>query len=84
MTTRRYKTVINRYQPSLFPPSMDNYVSDDNPARAIDAYVESLDMPSFNFQNTRRQATAGQPAYPPQGLLKLYLYGYLNRVRSSR
>jgi len=84
MTTHRYKAVINRHQPSLFPPSMEDYVTEENPVRAIDAYVESLDMCSFNFRNAGDQSTAGQPAYPPQGLLKLYLYGYLNRVRSSR
>ncbi len=84
MSTRRYKAVINRHQPSLFPPSMDDYVTAENPVRAIDAYVESLDMCSLGFHNAQNQSTAGQPAYPPQGLLKLYLYGYLNRVRSSR
>jgi len=84
MTENRYKKVINRHQSSLFPPSMEDYVTQENPVRAIDAYVESLDMNTFKFQNSGRQHTAGQPAYPPQGLLKLYLYGYLNRVRSSR
>jgi len=57
---------------------MEGYVTEENPVRAIDAYVESLDMCSFNFQNAEDQSTAGQPAYPPQGLLKLYLNGYLN------
>ncbi|HHJ18480.1 MAG TPA: IS1182 family transposase [Gammaproteobacteria bacterium] len=84
MSERRYKKVINRHAPALFPPSMEDYVTQGNPVRAIDAYVESLDMNSFGFQNSGKQYTAGQPAYPPQGLLKLYLYGYLNRVRSSR
>lgn len=84
MTERRYKKVISRYQSTLFPPSMEDYVTQENPVRAIDAYVESLDMNSFEFQHAGGQYTVGQPAYPPQGLLKLYLYGYLNRVRSSR
>ena len=84
MSERHYKKVINRHQSSLFPPSMEDYITRDNPVRAIDAYVESLDMSSFKFHNAGIQYTAGQPAYPPQGLLKLYLYGYLNRVRSSR
>jgi len=84
MSQRRYKKVINRHQPTLFPPSMEDYIAQENPVRAIDAYVESLDINSFKFENSSGQNTAGQPAYPPQGLLKLYLYGYLNRVRSSR
>jgi len=84
MSQRHYKKVENRHQPSLFPPSLEDYVTEDNPVRAIEAYVESLDMESFEFENTGTQYTAGQPAYPPNGLLKLYLYGYLNRVRSSR
>lgn len=84
MTKRRYKEVINRHQITLFPPSMEDYVTQENPVRAIDAYVESLEMDSFQFQHSGGQYTAGQPPYPPQGLLKLYLYGYLNRVHSSR
>ncbi len=84
MSARRYKEVVNRHQASMFPPKMEDYVTQENPVRAIDAYVESLDMNAFEFQNAGSQYTAGQPAYPPQGLLKLYLYGYMNRVRSSR
>lgn len=84
MTNRRYKKVINRDQPSLLPPSVEDYVSAENPIRAVDAYVESLKLESFDFQHAAGDLTAGQPAYSPAALLKLYLYGYLNQVRSSR
>ena len=72
----------------MFPPTLEDYVTEANPVRGIDAYVESLDLHTYGFLNTELAGTycfgAGQPAYPPQALLKLYLYGYLNRVRSSR
>lgn len=85
MTQRRYKQGIDRFQETLFPPRLEDYVSEDNPARAIDTYIDSLDMGALGFMHSapgRNQA--GQPAYAPQMLLKLYLYGYLNRLRSSR
>jgi transposase len=84
MTRRRYKTGIDRQQGFLLPASVEEYVSEENPVRAIDAYIESLDLGSLGFTNTRGELTAGQPSFPPQALLKLYLYGYLHRVRSSR
>ncbi len=59
-------------------------MSEENPVRAIDSYVESLDLKALGFANTSDALTPGQPAYDPSGLLKLYLYGYLHRVRSSR
>lgn len=84
MNRRRYKTGIDRNQGLLLPMSVEEYVSQDNPVRAIDAYVESLDLGSLGFTNTSEKLTPGQPAFSPQSLLKLYLYGYLNRIRSSR
>lgn len=85
MTQRQYKSGINRGQADIFPPSLDEYISENNPVRAIDAYVETLDLTELGFGNTQVNVNAsGQPAYPPDGLLKLYLYGYLNRIRSSR
>ena len=84
MTQRRYKQGIDRNQGMLLPPSVEEYVVKDNPVRAIDVYVNSLDMEGMGFQNTTGGLTPGQPAYPPPILLKLYLYGYLNGVRSSR
>jgi transposase len=84
MGKRQYKHGIERAQGFLLPVSMDEYVTADNPVRAIDVYVATLDLPALGFENTQDQHTAGQPAFPPAALLKLYLYGYLHRVRSSR
>lgn len=84
MHQRSYKQGTARQQGFLLPPSLEDYVSAENPVRAIDSYVESLDLKALGFTNTGVARTAGQPAYDPQGLLKLYLYGYLHRVRSSR
>jgi len=84
VTSRRYKSVSSRQQISLLPPSIEDYVHETNSVRAIDAYVETLDLAKQGFQNTAGGICAGQPAYPPEALLKLYLYGYINRVRSSR
>jgi len=84
MGKRTYKQGIEREQGFLLPATIDEYVAADNPVRAIDVYVESLDLQALGFQHTAATHTAGQPAYPPADLLKLYLYGYLHRVRSSR
>jgi transposase len=70
-------------QSSLFPPSLDDLVPDDHPVRVIEAFVGSLDLAALGFEHTDATAT-GRPAYDPADMLKLYLYGYLNRVRSSR
>src|SRR5881296_1771159 len=73
----------NRHQVMLFPESVEDYITEDNAVRFIDAFVESLDLGQLGF--TRAQpAETGRPAYAPGDLLRLYLYGYLNRVRSSR
>ncbi len=84
MSPRQYKQGIDRDQGFLLPATLDEYVSADNPVRAIEVYVASLDLPGLGFQNSAGERTAGQPAFPPAALLKLYLYGYLHRVRSSR
>ncbi len=68
----------------LFPPSIDEYVGQNNTVRAIDAYVEGLDLEVLEFKTSKQIITSGQPAYHPKSLLKLYLYGYLNRIHSSR
>lgn len=73
----------NRDQLLLFPQSLDEYVSNDNPVRFIDAFVESLDLETLGFRHAVLQET-GRPPYHPSVLLKLYVYGYLNRIRSSR
>src|SRR5260370_28334043 len=74
---------VTRNQVILFPESVEDYITADNPVRFIDAFVSGLDLGELGF--TRAQpAETGRPAYDPGDLLRLYLYGYLNRVRSSR
>jgi transposase len=65
------------------PEAIDDYVEADNPVRFIDAFVEGLDLAGAGFARVEAKAT-GRPGYAPGDLLKLYIYGYLNRVRSSR
>jgi len=84
MTNRSYKTGPCREQLSLLPPRVEDYVGQDNPVRAIDAYVGALDLEKLGFRHAGGGIGAGQPSYHPADLLKAYLYGYLNRVRSSR
>ena len=74
---------FERDQLLLLPEAVDDYVGADNPVRFIDAFVESLDLAKAGFARVRPEAT-GRPGYAPGDLLKLYIYGYLNRVRSSR
>jgi transposase len=73
----------SRAQQRLFPEVLDDYIAGDNPVRFIDAFVESLDLPALGFRHGQPAAT-GRPAYRPGDLLKLYIYGYMNRSRSSR
>jgi transposase len=84
MTNRSYKTGPCREQLSLLPPRVEDYVARDNPVRAIEAYVCALDLEKLGFRHAGGGIGAGQPSYDPSDLLKAYLYGYLNRVRSSR
>lgn len=78
-----YKTGTDRSQINLFPISVDESISEDNVVRVIDAFVEWLDLSDLGFKHTKLKVK-GASVYPPQALLKLYLYGYLNRIRSSR
>ncbi len=73
----------NRLQASLFPERLDEYIGEDNPVRVIDAFVDGLDLQGLNFERATPKAT-GRPGYKPGTLLKLYIYGYLNRIQSSR
>ncbi len=73
----------DRSQTSLLPESLDEYVGPENPIRFIDAFVDGLDMGAASFVRVAPKAT-GRTGYDPKDLLKLYIYGYLNRVRSSR
>jgi transposase len=84
MTKRSYKIGHSRVQVSLLPPCIEDYVGRDNPVRAIEAYVDSLDLNELDFRDVGSDGGAGQPPYDPADLLKLYLYGYLNQARSSR
>ena len=73
----------DRSQLLLLPDAVDDYVGPDNPVRFIDAFVDSLDLDTAGFMRVRPNEM-GRPGYDPADLLKLYIYGYLNRVRSSR
>jgi transposase len=84
MTNRTFKCGESREQPSLFPPRIEDYVGPDNPVRAIDSFVGALDLGKLGFRHADRRVGVGQPPYDPSDLLKLYLYGYINQIRSSR
>ena len=66
-----------------FPSTVDEYITSDNPVRFIDAFVDQLDLHTLGFKRAVANPL-GRPSYAPGDLLKLYLYGYLNRIRSSR
>jgi transposase len=72
-----------RSQSTLFPERLDDYVGEDNPVRAIEVFVEGMDLRKLGFEGIEPEAT-GRPAYHPSVLLKIYIYGYLNRIQSSR
>ena len=76
-------TGTDRTQSLLLPAAVEDYVGPENPVRFIDAFVDQLDLTSLGFVRARPERT-GRPGYHPGDLLKLYIYGYLNRVRSSR
>jgi transposase len=84
MTIRSFKTGVSREQPSFLPPRIEDYVAGDNLVRAIDAFVEVLDLEKLGFRLPVSAGGAGQPPYHPADLLKLFIYGYLFRIRSSR
>jgi len=79
----RFISGADRKQTTLFPPCVDDWIGDDNPVRVIDIFVDTLDLLGLGFDRTQ-PAPTGRPAYHPSVLLKLYIYGYLNRVQSSR
>jgi transposase len=85
MTNRsNFKGGVSRDQLSLLPPCIEDYVARDNPVRAIDAYVYAVDVERAGFRLPGSDGGRGQPPYDPKDLLKLYIYGYLHRIRSSR
>ncbi|MDI6736840.1 MAG: transposase [bacterium] len=74
---------IHRRQANLFPAMLDDYITEDNPVQFIDVFVDSLDLAALEFKYSLL-ASSGRPPYNPKDMLKLYIYGYLNRIRSSR
>jgi len=78
-----HRTGLARNQTLLFPESLEDYVSVENPVRFLDAFVQKLDLHALGFSKAK-VAETGRPPYDPADLLKLYLYGYLHRIRSSR
>jgi transposase len=80
---KRYVEGQDRSQTTLFPESLDEYIAEDNPVRVVDVFVDELDLKELGFDGAEPEAT-GRPAYHPATLLKIYIYGYLNRIQSSR
>src|SRR5205823_7100294 len=80
---RRFVEQADRGQWTLLPECLDDFIDESNPVRVIDAFVEALDLAGMSFEGVEPAAT-GRPSYHPSVLLKLYIYGYLNRVQSSR
>jgi transposase len=80
---KRFVEGIDRGQATLFPEYLADWISEDNPVRVIDAFVDRLDLSRLGFDGVAPEVT-GRPSYHPSVLLKLYIYGYLNRVQSSR
>jgi transposase len=79
----RFVVGDDRGQSTLFPERLDDYLGEDNPVRAVDVFIDELDLAGLGFGGVEPEAT-GRPAYHPATLLKIYVYGYLNRVQSSR
>ena len=79
----RFVVGADRDQVTLFPPCLEDWIAEDNPVRVVDVFVDALDLGSLGFQGVEAAAT-GRPGYHPSALLKLYVYGYLNRIPSSR
>src|SRR4030081_1957804 len=80
---KRFVEGTDRGQITLFPECLEDWICEDNPVRVIDVFVDELDLAELGFDGVEPQVT-GQPSYHPSALLKLYIYGYLNRVQSSR
>src|SRR6201981_3130974 len=80
---RRFVEGIDRGQATLFPEYLEDWIDADNPVRVIDAFVDKLDLSGLGFDGVAAEAT-GRPSYHPSVLLKLYIYGYLVRIQSSR
>ena len=80
---KRFIEGENRFQSTLFPESLDDYIAEDNAIRVVDAFVDKLDLKQLGFDRAEPSDT-GRPGYLPATMLKIYVYGYLNRIQSSR
>jgi len=80
---KRFVAGTDRKQAALFPECLEDWINEDSPVRVIDAFVDRLDLDELGFDGVV-PAKTGRPACHPSVLLKLYVYGYLNRVQSSR
>ena len=80
---KRFIQGQERTQATLLPECLDDYVDEDNAVRVVDVFVDQLDLRALGFEGADPAAT-GRPSYHPAVLLKIYIYGYLNRVQSSR
>src|SRR5499426_2479987 len=80
---KRFVEGTDRHQSTLFPECLEDWICEDNPVRVIDVFVGELDLGDLRFNGADPEVT-GRPSYHPSVLLKLYIYGYLNRVQSSR
>ena len=83
MSMKRFIEGENRFQSTLFPERLDDYIAEDNAVRVVDVFVDKLDLLSLGFEGVQPSDT-GRPGYHPAVLLKLYIYGYLNSIQSSR
>ena len=79
----RFVEGTDRGQTTLFPECLEDWICEDNPVRAVDVFVDELELAEYGFSGVAPELT-GRPSYHPSALLKLYIYGYLNRVQSSR
>ena len=80
---KRYILGLDRGQSTLFPERLDDWIDENNPVRVVDIFVDELDIGDLGFRRNIPEAT-GRPGYHPSVLLKLYIYGYLNQVQTSR
>ena len=80
---KRFIQGEDQTQATLLPEALDDYITENNPVRVIDVYVDNLDLGKLGFEGVEPEVT-GRPAYHPATLLKLYIYGYLNRIQSTR
>ncbi len=80
---KRFIEGENRFQSTLFPESLEDYIAEDNSIRVVDAFINKLDLKQLGFDRAEPSDT-GRPGYLPATMLKIYVYGYLNRIQSSR